>query len=243
MSFLAALQFLTVLPLPRRLAPQPEDMGRSLVYFPLVGLLLGLILWGLDFLLRLALPLSLVSAFIIAAMAVLTGGLHLDGFMDTCDGLGGHSPEQRLAIMKDSRVGAFGVVGVVALLLVKYGALVGLAPALRPLALVLMPVLGRWAMVFGVTRYNYARAEGLGRAFVQRANWPVFGVATFLALAIAGILGRWAALAAALGAGLAVWGAAAFLKRQFGGLTGDSYGALCELAEAMTLTLILPWQE
>ena len=242
MGFWLALEFLTIIPSPRRNVSEHVEIGRSLVYFPLVGLLLGLLLFGLDFLLRLVLPLPVVGAILIAAMAALTGAIHLDGFMDTCDGLGGHSPARRLEIMKDSRVGAFGVVGVVILLLLKYGALVSLPPALRMGALVLMPVLGRWAMVFGVTAYPYARVEGLGKAFVQQANWSRFWVATALALVIVAVFGRWIGVVAFMGVGLVVWGAAIFMRRKFTGLTGDSYGALCELTEAMTLVFILLWQ-
>ncbi|MDO8637884.1 MAG: adenosylcobinamide-GDP ribazoletransferase [Dehalococcoidia bacterium] len=244
MGFWSALEFLTIIPSPRhdRSGSGQVEIGRSLVYFPLVGLLLGLILLGLDFVLRLILPLQVIGGILIAAMAVLTGAIHLDGFMDTCDGLGGHSPARRLEIMKDSRVGAFGVAGVVILLLIKYGALVSLAPGFRTGALVLMPVLGRWAMALGVTAYPYARAEGLGKAFVQQANWPRFWVATGLALVIVTIFGRWIGVVAFIGVGLVVWGAATFIKRKLNGLTGDSYGALCELTEAMTLVLFLLWQ-
>lgn len=245
MGFWSALEFLTIIPSPVRSKPGTGQVetGRSLVYFPLVGLLLGLILLGLDFILRLVLPLQVVGAILIAATAVLTGAIHLDGFMDTCDGLGGHTPERRLEIMKDSRVGAFGVVGVIILLLLKYGALVSLTPGFRMGAIVLMPVLGRWAMVFGVTGYPYARTEGLGKAFVQQANWPRFWIATILALIIIAVFGRWIGVVTFIGVGLVVLGAATFLKRKFNGLTGDSYGALCELTEAMTLVLILLWQK
>lgn len=242
MGFWAALEFLTIIPSLRRKVSGQVEIGRSLVYFPLVGLLLGLIILGLDFVLRLVLPLPVVGAILIGAMAVVTGAIHLDGFMDTCDGLGGHSPERRLEIMKDSRVGAFGVVGIVILLLMKYGALVSLTPGLRVGALVAMPVLGRWAMVFGVTGYPYARPEGLGKAFVQQASWPRFWVATVLALIIVVVFGRWIGLVTFMGVGLVVWGAATLMKRKFTGLTGDSYGALCELSEAMSLVLFLLWQ-
>ncbi len=245
MGFWSALEFLTIIPSPRhdRSESGQVEIGRSLVYFPLVGLSLGLMLLGLDFVLRLILPLQVIGGILIAVMAVITGAIHLDGFMDTCDGLGGRTPERRLEIMKDSRVGAFGVAGVIILLLIKYGALVSLAPGLRTGALVLMPVLGRWAMTLGVTAYPYARAEGLGKAFVQQANWSRFWVATGLALAIVTVFGRWIGVVAFIGVGLVVWGAATFIKRKLNGLTGDSYGTLCELTEAMTLVLILLWQK
>ncbi|MBI4288857.1 MAG: adenosylcobinamide-GDP ribazoletransferase [Chloroflexi bacterium] len=246
MGFWAALGFLTILPTPRRAGG--GKFARSLVYFPVVGLLIGLLLWGVDLLLRMALPLPLESALLIAVLAVLTGGLHLDGFMDTCDGLGGRDPEHRLAIMKDSRVGAFGVVGALVLLLVKYGALVSLAPPLRAVALVLMPVMGRWSMVLGIVGYPYARAEGLGTAFAGTGRWRQFGLATALAAAMAHFathwagLSTWTGLATLSGVALVAWCAATFLKRKLTGLTGDSYGALGELSEVVGLILVLLWQ-
>ena len=121
MGFLAALQFLTSIPLPRKRETTPEELGRSATYFPLVGLIIGLILAGLSWLLHLILPPTLVNALIVAALVIVTGALHLDGFADTCDGIAGHKEvEDRWRVMRDSRAGAFGIVGIVLLLLGKY---------------------------------------------------------------------------------------------------------------------------
>ena len=124
MSFIVALQFLTSIPVPLKREYTPREMGKSTLYFPVVGLIIGLTLAGLHWLLGLLLPYGLVNAFIIIALVLLTGAIHLDGFADTCDGIAGHrTVEERWQVMRDSRVGAFGVVGVVLLLLVKYTAL------------------------------------------------------------------------------------------------------------------------
>ena len=106
------------------------------------------------------------------ALVVATGGLHLDGLADTCDGLfGGSSPPERLAIMRDSRVGTFGVLGVVCILLLRWAAFLSLTSPIRRGALLLAPALGRWAMVGAVAALPYARPEGLGKA-MHRAAWP-----------------------------------------------------------------------
>jgi len=121
LSFLAALRFLTVIPLPGRREVRQGEIGHSIVYFPVVGVIIGLVLAGLSWLLSLILPSMVVNALLLVALVVITGALHLDGFIDTCDGLGTHqTPEARWRIMSDSRVGGFGIIGAVLLLLVKY---------------------------------------------------------------------------------------------------------------------------
>src|SRR3954468_15825082 len=123
-TFLAALKFLTTLPVPLRKPVEAEDLARGGRYFPLVGLLLGLILTLVYGLLILFLPSSLVTLLLVIALLVLTGALHFDGFLDSCDGLFGyHSTERRLEIMRDSRVGTFGVAGGICLLALKYAGL------------------------------------------------------------------------------------------------------------------------
>ena len=121
MKFLAALQFLTTIPLPWRREVRPEDLGRSIGYFPLVGLIIGLILAGLNWLFSFILPPAVVNGLLIVSLAIISGALHLDGLVDTCDAIAGHkTTEDRWQIMHDSRAGGFGIVGVVLLLLVKY---------------------------------------------------------------------------------------------------------------------------
>ena len=121
MGFFAALQFLTSIPVPWRREVSPEALGRSTAYFPVVGLIIGLILAVLNWLLSHILPPAVVNALLLVALVVITGALHLDGLADTCDGIAGHKPvEDRWRVMRDSHTGAFGVIGVVLVLLVKY---------------------------------------------------------------------------------------------------------------------------
>ena len=239
MKFLAALSFLTVIPLPRRREVSPEQVGRSIGYFPVVGIIIGLILAGLYWLLRLVLPSAVVSGLLLVCLVVLTGGLHLDGFVDTCDGIAGHkTTEARWQVMRDSRAGAFGIVGVCCLLIVKYVSLNSVPESLMMVTLLLMPVVSRWAMVYAVFAYPYARPSGLGKVFKQAASRRRLAIATLVALAVAIPWFRLAGLVIMLGVWAIVVAMAAYLKGKFSGLTGDTYGAINEVAEVSVLILV-----
>jgi len=236
----AALQFLTITPPLVRRPFRPEELGKAVGYFPLVGVLLGCLLAGLDWILALVLPASVAAAVTLAAWVILTGALHLDGFLDTCDGLfGGHTPEARLRILRDERVGAFAVAGGVLLLLMKYTALAAVPS--RFVALILAPTLGRWGMALAVMAFPYARAEGLGRAMKDHVGWMQAGLATGVALAVAWFAGNWLGLAAMCLAGATTWAAARFALARLPGLTGDIYGAVCEVIEVVVLLLYILW--
>ncbi len=236
-GFLAAVQFLTVIPVRREIAG--EDIGRSLIFFPIVGLGIGGLLFGLDQLFALFLPTALGSALLIVALVLVTGAHHLDGFIDTCDGMAaGRSAEQRLAIMRDSRVGGFGVVGAFLLLLLKYISLLFLPGPYRMAALLLMPVLGRWAMVYAIFGYPSTREEGMGRTFKEQVNWRSLLIATLIALAVSAALMRLWGLAVMAAIWLIIVIMAAYIRRRLGGLTGDTYGAINEVIEVCALILI-----
>jgi adenosylcobinamide-GDP ribazoletransferase len=205
-----------------------------------VGLVLGLILLGLDLALGLALPQLLADAVVIIALISLSGALHLDGLIDTCDGvLGGRSPEERLQIMRDSRVGGFGVVGAFSILLLKYVALVSISFPDKLAALLLMPVLGRWTMVYSVFAHPYVRPMGTGKVFKEGASARRMIVATLLALALSLVIIGPKGLGLIGGIGFIAWILGSFLCRKLGGLTGDTYGASNEVGEVSTLILIL----
>ena len=119
--FLAALQFLTIISIPWRRDAQKAQLGHCVGYFPIIGLIIGLILAGLSWVLLFVIPSTIANALLLVVLVIITGALHLDGLADTCDGLAGHkSVEDRWQIMHDSRVGGFGVIGIVLVLLVKY---------------------------------------------------------------------------------------------------------------------------
>jgi adenosylcobinamide-GDP ribazoletransferase len=237
LGFWIALQFLTIIPSPFRRWPEPRQVASSLSYFPVVGIIIGGIIflanWGLG-----AVFSQYVSAALtLAVWVLLSGALHLDGLVDSCDGLAGGTPAQRLRIMADSRVGAYGIIGVCIVLLVKYAALVSLPETWRLEALLLVPMLGVWAMVFALFLFPYARKEGLGRHFKAGANGYRFALVTLLTLAAAVGLARWQGVIMMAITGLITLGMGYFFKARLGGLTGDSYGAIKEVSEAIALVL------
>lgn len=239
MGFWIALRFLTILPSPFRGEPSPQKLGRSLGYFPVVGLLIGGILFGINSGLGLILPYAVVNALLIVILIVLTGALHLDGFTDTCDGLGGDSPQRRLEIMSDSHVGAFGIVGVCCLLLLKYVALLSLPDTLRLTGLLLMPTLGRWTMTCAIFAFRYApKTPGLGQIFKKQASWKRLTMATLIALVTATVLIKWQGMVLMAGVWIIILVVGYFLRSRLGGLTGDTYGAINELAEVSVLILL-----
>ncbi|MCD1262010.1 adenosylcobinamide-GDP ribazoletransferase [Paenibacillus athensensis] len=261
MALTASFQFLTRLPIPVRLTYTDQVFRRSVVFYPLVGGVLGLLLalsgWGL----QQWLPVWPATVLLLAFWVALTGGLHLDGLMDAADGLLSHRPrEQMLEIMKDSRVGAMGVIVCVLHVLIK-AALLSALPlsggtgALAAGALLtVIPLWSRWFLIIAICRWPYARAgSGLGALFRSvRVRHALAG--TVLALVL-GCGALWLARASletvvslpavavlALLPGITAlfgWALAAGIHRKLGGLTGDIYGALNELLEAVLLLVVV----
>ena len=236
-DFGLAWRLLTVLPLPFI----PEDVerpaGQAAAYYPLVGLILGLLLAGADWLLVRLLPAGLAAALLLAGWAALTGLLHLDGLMDSCDGLlPPREPARRLEIMKDSRVGAFGVIGAALLLLIKFNALAALPAPQRLPFLAASPTLARWAITWAMVRYPLARTQGVSVFFSSGLGWGQAMLATIIAaLAALSFSGGWGLLLLGL-----AWLAATLIARlamaRIAGLTGDVYGAICEVTEVVLLS-------
>lgn len=240
MPLLAALHFLTVVPLPGR-APSAQDMAESAGYFPVVGLLIGVFLAGCDAILAVFVPDGVIAALLIVLLITITGGLHLDGLADTCDGFfnGGASPQRRLEIMRDSHVGSYGVTGIVALLLVQYAGIAGLSPSIRATALVAMATLSRWAMSFAVLSFPYGREQGLGSAFRPRSPARSLFFATAFALAVCLLLLNIAGAALLSIVWLTTWLVGRLLLHRLPGLTGDTYGAINEVVQSVVLVLLV----
>lgn len=233
LPFWIALQFLSSLPVRLPGMPSPEASGRSLLFYPAVGLLFGVFLWAASALLA-GTPVLLHAALLLALWVVLSGGLHLDGLADSADAwLGGFGDRERtLLIMKDPRSGPMAVVTLVLVLLLKFCALLALLEQGQQAALVLAPVLARAAMLGLFMGTPYVRAGGLGQALAdhlpRRAGaWLLAGVA-LVSLAFCGV---WVSL-------LVLAGFMA-LRRQMikrlGGTTGDTAGAMLELLELLVL--------
>jgi adenosylcobinamide-GDP ribazoletransferase len=234
-DFMVAMQFLTVIPPVIKRLFTPQEMGRSVAYYPLVGLVIGGVLVGANHLFTYFVPHMLSSALLLVVWVLCSGALHVDGFLDSLDGLlGGFTPESRLSILRDEHKGAFAVAGGILLFLVKFAAIYSLA-GWRMSAVLVAPVLGRWAISLAIVAFPYARPEGLGKIMKDNAGWKEAGLATAFMLLVAVLAASFYGLAACsvavLVGLLAVW----FTLRRIPGLTGDIYGALCELVETAVL--------
>jgi adenosylcobinamide-GDP ribazoletransferase len=236
-GFFSAVQFLTRVPVPAG----AYSIRSAFVFLPMVGLLLGGVLAGLDLLLRaLGVQALLGSTLLVVAWLVLTGAIHADGLMDTCDAVFVHAtPERRLEIMRDPRAGAFGVVGLLCVVLLKVAAIDALPGAWRIQALLLAPCLGRWGIALASTVFPYGRATGLGQPLKAAATPRAFALASVVPVALA--FGFWPGgamllgLAAVVAVSIGLW-----LLRLLPGLTGDSYGAICETVETLVLVCAAP---
>lgn len=247
-EFVAALRFLTILPIPgadqlfRTDASESTDrIFLGSVYFPLVGLLLGLLLWLVVFIFGSVVAGLVLGALLTVVLIILTGGLHLDGLMDCCDGLfGGGSREQKLEIMRDSRVGSFGILGGVGLVLLKFALLASLDVHQLPFALLTILPITRWNMVLAMYAYPGARAGGLGIAFRQTVTRKRVIVASLLTLIIALLAGHIIVGLILLVCGaLLTWIISEYITTLLGGLTGDTYGAIAEISEVVLLLLFI----
>lgn len=246
MSFFTALRFLTVFRIPGDRTETADDMGRSTVWFPAIGLIIGAILALTNWVFSLFLPAIVTSSLTIVILVIITGAMHLDGFADTCDGLAGNKPaEERWKVMHDSRTGAFGVAGLILLLLVKFALLNSIPQTFISSVLVVMPVIGRWSMVYAIAMYPYARNEGLGKAFKDGVTRTRLVIATLITLGLSIVLAWWADVdyyyIVGFGVMVVIWilivAVSAYFRRKFAGLTGDTYGAINELAETGVLLI------
>ncbi|MEZ4673775.1 MAG: adenosylcobinamide-GDP ribazoletransferase [Caldilineaceae bacterium] len=229
-----AIGFLTILPVPT-VAFQPGLLGRAGRWFPLIGLLIGLLLWGGYTLLSQIYAPLLVAAATTALWAILTGGLHLDGLADCCDGLlAPVAPARRLEIMRDPRSGAFAVIGLILLLLLKTAALATMPTA--GAALLVAPTGARWLLLW-IARQPAARSGGLGAEFQNGLTPRSLLFALLLPLVLVGILHQWQLWPALLAALIATWLLARFARQRLGGVTGDVYGLTVEVSELVILLI------
>lgn len=231
-----ALQFLSSLPIRLPGMPAPEQLGRSLLFYPLVGLLFGVILWALNIALA-GTPLLLHAALLLTVWVLLSGALHLDGLADSADAwLGGFGDRERtLTIMKDPRSGPIAVVTLVLVLLLKFSALLALIEKQQGMALIIVPLIGRAALLGLFLTTTYVRAGGLGQALAEhlprKTGWQVLAVSAAVCLVIAGFN---AVVALLLAVVVFIW-LRHLMVRRLGGTTGDTAGALLELLEMSVL--------
>jgi adenosylcobinamide-GDP ribazoletransferase len=247
--FLVAIQFLTRLPVPRHGGFQPAWLARSARYFPLVGVLIGLIGVGVWWLGTVLFPPNVAVGLMIAACLLVTGAFHEDGFADVCDGFGGGGTRDAvLAIMKDSRIGAYGAIGVGMMLALKWATLMSLSRPALPLTVVSAHMISRWGATGLIWRLPYVRADADAKSkplagSLNAGDWLVSGLLGALGLLPMIWLGGPAAggppaqvLLPAFA--LALSGAAlagAYFKTRLGGYTGDCLGAAQQLSELIFL--------
>lgn len=237
--FLIAVQFLTRVPVPLRRPPSEQEIGRSLAFYPLVGLLLGVVLAGcawlgsdLDAMLRAALLLSL--------WVLVTGALHLDGLADSADAWAGGAGDSARTreIMKDPCCGPVGTVFVVLVLVLKFAALAQFDGQADLAALMVIPMLARASVTLLFITTPYVSPEGLGTALATAhsriANLGTIALAVLLTAITAGTAGFWLLL----GAVIVLAAARMLMCARLGGTTGDTAGALIEITEAITLTIV-----
>lgn len=247
-NFINAVQFLTIVTVNKKHRAEEGSLARSMVYFPLIGFLIGFLLVYADKAMTLiALPQTIANVLLIAISVLVTRALHIDGLADTLDGLmGGRDHSSRLSIMRDSRLGTAGALGIFFVLAIKYVSLNNLFDSEKVAALLTAPVLARWSQTLMVFKANYGREDGMGKAFVGHlrssgltaASVVAIGLSAFVVLrqdtrsvvlifsllcsvVLLTFMGRW------------------YLVRKLGGVTGDAIGAVSEMNEVLVFLLFV----
>ena len=250
--FLVATQFLTRLPLREQSDFQPAWLSRSARYFPLVGALVGIINVGVWWLFSRWFPPAVSVGFMIVASLLVTGAFHEDGFADTCDGFGGGTtPERVLAIMKDSRIGAYGTIGIVMLLGLKWATLVAIPVVAFPFLVIAAHTMSRWCPIGLIWGLRYVRSDdGKSKPLANGLSgfdWILSGLIGSIALVAVALATDFAhhglnvricvgaALAALVTSGIT----AAYFRRRIGGYTGDCLGAVQQISELAFLSAAL----
>lgn len=237
--------FLTRIPLPRRVVATPRRLAASLGWFPAVGAVIGAVGAAVLLAAATALPTAPAVLLSVATTCLLTGALHEDGLADTCDGLGGSDRDRTLAIMRDSRLGSYGALGLGLTLALKTTALAAIAPGTAAAALVAGHAASRLSAVALIATSRYARAAGTAQftaAGVGRRELALAGATGgLLLLAILPVAGAGAVVTGALGLVAGHASARALFERRLGGYTGDCLGATQQLSEAGFYLGLLAW--
>ncbi|MBU4140706.1 MAG: adenosylcobinamide-GDP ribazoletransferase [Candidatus Omnitrophica bacterium] len=240
-KFLIALQFLTSIPVRTKSAMDKNKLAGAAVYFPLVGLLLGLILATANKLLYvLGLEELLANTLLVTLLIILTAGLHLDGLADTFDALLSRKARpEMLKIMRDSRIGTMGVLSLICIILLKLSLLCALDLKMMNVSLILMCLLSRYSLVLSMFSFPYVREEGKAKVFIEGMNTKIFSLATaitlFCVLVLLGLKGLIPFIMVMLFTILT----GKFIAKKIGGITGDTLGAINELTEVFVLLNML----
>ncbi|MBU4345823.1 MAG: adenosylcobinamide-GDP ribazoletransferase [Candidatus Omnitrophica bacterium] len=238
-NFLLALQFLTIIPV-RVKDIKEGNLPNSVVYFPLVGLLLGLILIGMN---KVFLILNFdqfsINILLVISLILLTGGLHLDGLADTFDALlSRRNKDEMLKIMRDSRIGVMGVLGIISIILLKISFLSSISLSLKTVALILMCLLSRWSLVLTMFFFPYARREGKAKVFIEGINIKILTLATIITLFFLVLAWQLKGLLILAIIAISTYLIGKFINNKINGVTGDTLGAVNELTEIIVLAVI-----
>ncbi len=239
-EMLIAISFLTKLPIPKT-GLSDKDIGRSSAYFPLAGLVIAAII-VLEFLiLKQFFPMQIVNLIVILSMIFITGAIHIDGLADTMDGLGSKAADKDriLSIMRDPKVGVMGVIAVVFDILLKYAVLNSINIKAIPYAILSMCLVSRWAMSLSVNTFSYARTDGLGKAFIQNRSNKNLAISGIFTLVVISLIFFPSMVYIVLIVSVFCYLFNKYLTRKIGGITGDTLGAVSEIAEILTLLLFV----
>ena len=234
-AFWIAMQFLTVFPIQLKKMPSPQQNAQSLLFYPLIGMLIGLVLFAIALTL-VKLPIILLSTLLLVVWIWITGGLHLDGLADTADAwVGGFGdPEKTLIIMKDPSSGPIGVLSLLIVCVLKWSALYVLLEQQQLWLLILVPMLARLSPLILFLTTPYVRAKGLGTAMSQYIPRKLSYVIVAVVFGLCGFMGLWGLLLVIFST-MTLWYLRAKFIRRIGGITGDTIGATIEWVESVAL--------
>jgi adenosylcobinamide-GDP ribazoletransferase len=237
--FFVAFQFLTIIPLGKGLQVDEVVLGKSGSFFPSVGLIIGLILIACYKLVLMMFPIAISDLFVLLTLVVLTGALHIDGFCDTVDALASRKDRATtLEIMRDSRLGAMGAIGLFFLLALKYLTFTNLAQEIKYSLLILMPTLGRYSIIQLAFFFPYGRTgPGKGRPFSDYLEGKDMLIALTQTLLVSLVIMQFRGIIILLLIILATIGWGIYVRQRIGGVTGDIMGATNEMNELLVLLL------
>lgn len=249
---LTAIQFLTIIPLRKETELHGSELAKTISVFPIAGLIQGMLFVGTAYLSDKVFPMDLTPLIVLLLYSIINGGFHIDGLSDTFDALSKRGTTgEKISVMKDSRAGAVGVTAVVFSILIKYLALRdihNLPEQIFYFSILLMPCLSKWAMVMAMWQGRPAKEDGLGKTFIDSAKPKSVVIATvtlFLILGSIAISQRLFNIFSLLVFLTVIYVftllSIYFFRRQFGGLTGDTLGAISELTEIVFLMVVITW--
>ncbi len=238
-----ALRFMTIIPIKWKEGEDMRSVARSISFFPVVGLIIGFTNYSIFYISNLIFSPFLTSVIVVCWWIFITGGLHLDGLSDTSDGVwGGTTKERRLEIMKDSNTGVFGVLSLIAFLLLKTSTLTELfnfhTESIKSI-LITVPVLGRWISVFSIYCFKTAKKDGLGYFFKEKMRLIELLISLLFTTLIIFFFNGLPGMIILLCVTIISFPISLFFTKKLGGLTGDVYGTLCEITELLALFCFL----